>query len=408
MIKNPGLNPPLRAGHKIWYDSTQENLNTNRILRETVRENVARGRIEGYLPITRDLIIDDSNKKIHKYNREINLVVYELDKIYELLNPKNLLRLKGKLEKALFNIRKDVDLNSESIKVRQKRPHRERALKDKGDQLLLEEKQQLRNIKSTLEAGHKQLQSHLSDINDMRKFGFSVISERKSAVALAPNAYPREFRLNRTKTSMTRSKSLSRSSDLSIFSKPSPTGAYTPDCHKFKIQGERLHEKSLGILREIDDLISEQTVLAQTIVIRVNAAIRRRLAETENLISQVKLSTGHQNQAIRTAKRYRDKTVKCKQMTIGPESINDLLTSEKLYRPMVRNYQNHYGNKTNEIDLLVKAGKGLDSQRHKAEKDLKELEIGKINLQRDKLDKQIASSTDAAILRARRRKVACM
>ena len=98
----------------------------------------------------------------------------------------------------------------------------------------------------------------------------------------------------------------------------------------------------------------------------------------------------------------------CKQMTIGPESINDLFTSEKLSRPMVRNYQNHYGNKTNEINLLVKAGKGLDNQRIKAEKDLQELEIGRMNLYKDRIDKQIASSTDAAILRARRRKVACM
>lgn len=226
------------------------------------------------------------------------------------MNPKNLLRLKGKLEKALFNIRNDIDLNSESINVREKRPHREKAFKDVGDKVLLEEKTQLKNIKLTLEQGHKQLQSHISDVNSMRKFGFSVISERKSAIALAPNAYPREFRLNRAKTFVSRSKSLSRSSDLSIFNSPSPTGAYTHDCHKFRTEGGRLYEKSVTILKELDDLVSEQTVLAQTIVIRVNAAIRRRLAETENLISQVKLSTGHQNQAIRTARRYRDKTIK--------------------------------------------------------------------------------------------------
>ena len=88
---------------------------------------------------------------------------------------------------------------------------------------------------------------------------------------------------------------------------------------------------------------------------------------------------------------------------LGAECTTDMLSCENLNRPLVRNYKNHYGNRTNEIHLLVNAGKGLDLQRSLAEEQLFKLTRGRSMLVGDLGDKKRASSIDATILRLRKR-----
>merc|ERR1719507_1505274 len=100
--------------------------------------------------------------------------------------------------------------------------------------------------------------------------------------------------------------------------------------------------------------------------------------------------------------------MKSKTNTLGPEASRDLFASEGLNRPLVANYRNHYGNRTNEIELLVAAGKGLDRQRTLADGQLQRLSRGHTSLMKDLKDKKMASSIDSEMLRIRRRKVACI
>ena len=88
---------------------------------------------------------------------------------------------------------------------------------------------------------------------------------------------------------------------------------------------------------------------------------------------------------------------------LGPECSTDMVSCESLNRPLVRNFRNHYGNRTNEIHLLVNAGKGLDRQRSLAEEQLFKLTRGRSGLVKDLGDKKRASSIDAQILRMRKR-----
>ena len=80
-----------------------------------------------------------------------------------------------------------------------------------------------------------------------------------------------------------------------------------------------------------------------------------------------------------------------------------MMSCESLNRPLVRNYKNHFGNRTNEIELLVNAGKGLNKQRTLAEEQLFKLTRGRSILVGDLGDKKRASSIDAGILRLRKR-----
>jgi len=412
--KNIGLDPPLVVGHQKWYDASRENFAGNRAIRDVSRHHVAKGRLTGHLPITRDMITTETNKNIHGYNQDVNLVVYELDVIYDALNPAVLNRLQAKLELALTNVRKDITTNAQSIRVRAKRPERESKFIGRGDDALLTEARQLREIKKTLDVAHMHLVSLLRRVNTCRRKGTQVIRERKSAIQLAPQAYPRDFRLGRSRTSIPSSRAEKEKRALSAkidtahidASKCSATSPVTPAVKSFVGEGKALIQETKETIARLEDLIAEQTVLAQTIHLKVNSTISRRLAETENLISQAELADAHQKQAIRSVDRYRDHVMKSKCMTLGPESSTQLMVSESLSRPLVKNYSRHYGNKTNEVHLLSRAGRGLDGQRKSAEMELGKLTRGRTKLVDEIRDKKMASSIDADILRIRRRKVA--
>jgi len=408
LTKNQGLMPPLIVGHNNWYNSTTKNLTLNRAHRDTARHHVCKGRLEGHLPVTKDMIITETNKMIHGYNRDVNRVVYEMDLIYDGLNPIVLKRMQGKLELALANLRKEIKINSDSLRVRTGRPVRESKHQGDCDRVLVEEAKSLREIKKCLDHAHTRLIDLVRRVNVCRRDGARVVKERKSAIGLSPQAVPREFRIMRSKTSISGSREqqnplLFITTDFIDKSTVGPTNPVTPAVNHFVTHARVLIKESIRHAAQLDDLISEQVVLAQTIHMKVNATITRRLAETENLVNKIELANAHQKQTIRTTDRYRDHVMKSKTITLGAECTTDMLSCENLDRPLVRNYKNHYGNRTNEIHLLVNAGKGLDLQRSLAEEQLFKLTRGRSMLVGDLGDKKRASSIDATILRLRKR-----
>lgn len=76
LIKRDGLMPPLQVGNEKWYRESIKNLEKNKNFRIKTRQEVCRGRLEGHLPVSRDYLINETNKNIHRYNREVNSVVY--------------------------------------------------------------------------------------------------------------------------------------------------------------------------------------------------------------------------------------------------------------------------------------------------------------------------------------------
>lgn len=86
------------------------------------------GRLLDPIPQLRDTVADLSNEEIHKYSREVRVVVARLRESLLETNEeiKSLSRGKEALETSLEHIRKDIQLNKDSQFFRLSRQLRER------------------------------------------------------------------------------------------------------------------------------------------------------------------------------------------------------------------------------------------------------------------------------------------
>lgn len=426
VIRKEGLVPPLIVGHNEWFKKSIKNLADNKEFRFSTRQEVARGRLQGHLPVSRDMLITETNKNIHKYNREVNVIIYELQRIYDELNIKKPDRLHGKLQLAIRNIKADLRANLKAQSLRNKRPHDEAFYLDKVDDVVVTEYKELIKAKQLFEKLEYQVGELIREIEERRKEGRNVLTERKSAVGLAPNAFPRDLRIQRSVTAHPRSRSLSRShSNLTILPLPSsinsdfkplsidttnvgPTDPVTPAVKRFADEARKLTEKCQKFCCRTEQKIEETITFVQTLHIRVNDTFSRKVAETENLVNQFKLADAHQRHTIHSTLRYKDHVVKSKAIALGVENINDLKTFEKLDRPLVSNYRFHYGNKTNELNILKQVDKDLLNQRVAVDRRLRSLSKGRGRIVKEIKEKQMASSLDAEALRLRRREAMCI
>jgi len=384
--------------------------------------------------VTRDLLITETNKTINRYNREVNVIIYELQRIYDELNAKKPERLHEKLQLAIRNVKKDLSANLKSQNLRGKRPSNEIFYKDKVDDIVILEHKELVKAKQNFEKAEFQVQELILEIEGKRREGYKVLCERKSAVGLAPNAFPRDLRIQRTRAqsaavgrrsgdSLSRSLSIGHLGHLSPSGssiideiKPlkidttnvGPTNPVTPATKSFADTARKLTIKSNKFCQKTEILIEQTITYIQTLHMKVNDHFSRKVAETENLVNQLKLADAHQRHTINSTQRYKDHVIKSKAIALGVESINDLKTFERLDRPLVSNYRNHYGNKTNELNLLKQVDKELYNQRVYVDRRLRSLSKGRGEIVKEINDKRLASSLDAEALRVRRREAMCV
>merc|ERR1712088_1126235 len=427
VIRKEGLCPPLIVGHNEWYKKSQRNLADNKSFRFSTRQEVARGHLQGHLPVTRDMLITETNKNIHRYNQDVNVIIYELQRIYDELNIKKADRLHGKLQLAIRNIKTDIQANLKAQGLRNKRPADEAAYSDKVDDVVSEEYKALIKAKQDFEKFEFQVVELMREIEAKRKEGKNVLTERKSAVGLAPNAYPRDLRIMRTRSAQPRSRSLSRSLSANLASVPlpssiteeikplaidttkvGPTEPVTSGVKNFADSARTLIQKTTKFCSKVEQSIEQTITLVQTLHLKVNDTFSRKVAETENLLNQFKLADAHQRHTMNSTLRYKDHVVKAKAIALGVENINDLKTFERLDRPLVSNYRFHYGNKTNELNILKQVDKELLQQRVAVDRRLRALSKGRSQIVKEIKDKSMASSLDAAALRVRRREAMCI
>jgi len=415
MSKVEGLVPPNVVGHNNWYDKTVRDLEMFKRQRYNARSFVAKGRLEGHMPVNRDMIITATNKTVHNYNNKVNVIIYELEKIYNHLNPKTLLRLKSKIELAQSNIINDQKTNKQAIRVRSTRPKSEK-LNDDPDNVLLEEAQLLKSVSKIFKQLHYQSMELLKQLDFCRKQGQNVIKERKNAVGLSARAYPRDLRIERSKSAdnvnLRNAQKVSPIEDLAIMTIDidtcSPTEPITPAVKKFADNARNLIQETLKFVAKTESIISEKLTLCQTVHIRVNQLLSRKVAETENLLNEIKLAKAHQKHAINSVLRFKDHTVNSKGIALGVERLHDLETFEKLDRPLIKNYQRHYGNKTNELKLLRNNDHDLFAQHLACDRKLTSMNRNFKRMSVNENNKHRASSIDAAALRLRKREVMCM
>lgn len=111
-----------------WKNSSIHEIGLAQNIITRAENGLAVGRSTDPLPLLRDLCVKESNDRIHAYVRATRNLVVKLRKWFIATNEeiKSLNRSKEALEKALEHERKDIELNYESLSLREQRTSKEK------------------------------------------------------------------------------------------------------------------------------------------------------------------------------------------------------------------------------------------------------------------------------------------
>ncbi|XP_078604089.1 tektin-like protein 1 [Branchiostoma floridae x Branchiostoma japonicum] len=411
-VTTRGVLPMATAtiGPDSWRDATVRGIKVAQKVVDKSEKGAILGKQLDPLPTLRDNCAVQSNTTIHKYVREVRMVVvslreYLLDTNEEI---KSLIRGKEALEKALEHRRKDILLNQQSTAIRLTRPPREKIL-DGADELLHAELKHLLKLKKTLEAQLRETQKHLQELDGVRKLLTAVIQERSHVMDLITHAVSSVTANGRL--SSRREGRYSRQEEMRpespsnpMLGEPDPMGPYTPDAAKAIEEAREANLKSAALRRAIKDSIDKTTMLQQAAHRSVNDGLTQKLAETITMTQHLQVSSGENRAAMHRAQRWYDTTDKARTITMGPVSSSDLTTRERLDRPLVRVYQRHPGNQLPETHDIISGQVDLLKSLKATSRNLGLLHLARMRLRDDIRDKKVGADVDAHIVRLRRRR----
>ncbi|KAK3088909.1 hypothetical protein FSP39_025307 [Pinctada imbricata] len=395
-----GTKAATTIGPESWRNSTLKGIKLSQTVVQKSDKSCDVGRSLDPLPHLRDTVAQLSNDEIHRYTREVRVIVAKLRESLLDTNEeiKSLTRGKESLEKALEHIRKDIKLNKDSQEVRVSRPARERE-HDGADDLLNAERAHLLNCKKALEAQLKSVQTQLQVLDAARKRLFNVLNERSrvldllnhalSSITNAPMSAPSG--IGRSRTSL--DGRLSR-----LQGQPDPLGPYTPEADQSLIDAEEARARSAYLRRELKDAIDRTDKLQKAAHKSVNDGLTQKVAETITLKQHLGVSLGENRHGIHRAQRWYDASEKARGYTLGPVTSSDLTTRERLDRPMVKVFQRHPGTQLPEAQDIIRSGDGLLQSLTATSRNIGLLKLSQLRLRHDIKGKSLASSVDGSII----------
>nr|XP_014352842.1 PREDICTED: uncharacterized protein LOC106706417 [Latimeria chalumnae]XP_014352843.1 PREDICTED: uncharacterized protein LOC106706417 [Latimeria chalumnae]XP_014352844.1 PREDICTED: uncharacterized protein LOC106706417 [Latimeria chalumnae] len=263
-------------------------------------------------PFLREACADQSNELILKYMRQTRAVVSLLQKQLSDTNEevKRIIRWKEQLESTLANIGKDLLLNRNSMNVRELRPSGERE-RDGADCLMDMERNQLLNLKLSLEAHLKDIQQHLQITAACRKRLNDCIEERGRALDLSAHCYQiltreqsNESRHGKVTPLQCRLSS-QREEKIETF-KPSPVGPYNTECHEAIGAAKKACYESRNLCKQIKEAHENAVALQQAAMKSVSDGLKQKVAETMALVQHLELSAGCTRSTIHRNQRWCD------------------------------------------------------------------------------------------------------
>lgn len=394
-------------GPESWRNSTLKGIKLSQTIVQKSDKSCDVGRSLDPLPHLRDTVAQLSNDEIHRYTREVRVIVAKLRESLLDTNEeiKALTRGKEALEKALEHTRKDIALNKDSQEVRVSRPARERE-HDGADDLLNAERAHLLNCKKALEAQLRSVQQQLQVLDAARRRLFNVLNERSRVMDLlnhslsSAGSQSAPTGLGRSRTSM--DGRLSRLNDLS--GQPDPLGPYTPEADQALVDAQEARARSAYLRRELKDAIDRTEKLQKAAHKSVNDGLTQKVAETITLKQHLGVGLGENRHGIHRAQRWYDATDKARGYTVGPVAYSDIATRERLDRPMVKVFQRHPGTQLPEAQEIIRSGDGLLQSLSATSRNIGLLKLSQLRLRNDIKGKAMASSVDGSIIRLRRRK----
>ena len=118
----------IRVAPEQWKEATITGIKLAQTVIDRADGNAEEARRSDPLPRLRDACVRESNNRIHEYARATRAVVVKLQQSLVATNEeiKLLIRARQGLEKSLDNLRKDLVLNAETVRLREERPIREK------------------------------------------------------------------------------------------------------------------------------------------------------------------------------------------------------------------------------------------------------------------------------------------
>ncbi|OWF39564.1 coiled-coil domain-containing protein 105-like [Mizuhopecten yessoensis] len=406
-----GTKAATTIGPESWRNSTLKGIKISQTIVQKSDKSCDVGRVFDPLPHLRDTVAQLSNDEIHRYTREVRIVVARLRESLLDTNEeiKALSRGREALEKSLEHTRKDIRLNKDSQDIRVSRPSKERE-HDGADDLLNAERAHLLNCKKALEAQLKSVQQQLQVLDAARRRLFATLQERSrvldllnhalSSISNTASCMAGPGSLHRSKTSLD-----GRLSRLALATtQADPLGPFTPEADQSLLDAEEARSRSGYLRRELKEAIERTEKLKEAAHKSVNDGITQKLSETITLKQHLGVTLGENRHGIHRAQRWYDATEKARGYTLGPVTSADMTTRERLDRPLVRVFHRHPGTQLPEAQEVIKNGGGLLQSLTATSRNIGLLNLANIKLREDIKSKGVASSVDASIIRLRRRR----
>ncbi|XP_066580335.1 tektin-like protein 1 [Amia ocellicauda] len=301
-------------------------------------------------------------------------------------------RRRGALDAALASLRGDLLLNHSCVERRSLRPPTAETVCDGVDSLLQRERRELKELKTQLEDMLRDTLTHLQVLGECSRRLQSCVTERSRVLDLIPHSGTPWRGCGRTPSP----------NHSPAPPTPSPTGPYTPECKEVMEISQAALSQSQQLRKRITELIGQAVSRQQAAHQSVNNGLVQKIAETVTLSQHLAVSSAATRQAINRKQRQLDWIQHSQDRSMGPLSRADLLTRERLDRPMVQLYHRHPGTQLPEATQLIQGGAVLRSSLLSSGRDLALLRLARLRLDDDLRGKRAAASVDSSVARLRR------
>ncbi|CAJ1062833.1 coiled-coil domain-containing protein 105 [Xyrichtys novacula] len=298
-------------------------------------------------------------------------------------------RERSHLERMLRNLRIHLNINRRSSEGRTRRPSTTETERDGADYLLLCERRELAHLKQDLEGVLRNTLTQLQVLGQSSRQLLDSASERARVMELLPHSGSAGRRRSSTET----------------FDKIDPISPFTPECKQALEQSTSAVNQSQLLRENIRQMLTSAISKQKAIHGTVNDGLVKKLAETVGLQQNLTLTSAATRQAMFRKQREINCIRHSHGRLQGPEYSGDILSREKLDRPLVQVYQRHPGTQLPEAAHLIQGSAVLRRCLTSSEGELARLQRTCLQLLDDQHGKRAAAQVDASVIRMRREQV---